>query len=266
VTAGPPGTPPQPWTRPSRRSPSTSSVSGLTLRIDGQLLEEIVFDEPDELHHASWTWTPESEGVYTLMATETNLDGAPGLTAVAVVTVGGGTSPRTVVDGTLAIPWLTSPEPTTTTTLPEGTTTVPAPTRTSTTAPATTSTTRPRPTTTSAPTTSTTAPCTPMTPVLAYPPDGATFNQTQQIELGWIGWIFGVSCFPSGFYAEVTTSPGAAPIQTQHFPDDQATWTIPAGNLACGQTYHWRVFSKRSEGSLTDPSIYRSFELVCVPH
>ena len=185
-------------------------LAKVTLMVDGTVVVENPLDDTGVLAYATWTWTPEAEGVYVLEAFGTGRNGTIGLAGRAVVTVGqrslATSTTTTVPDSTTT----TLPESTTTTILAGTTTTTvtvttrPTPT---TTPPSTTTPTSPPTTTppTTAPTTTVPGPCTPPPPILLSPTDGASFiGPDQLIALDWSAWRGPTpSCQPSGFYVEL---------------------------------------------------------------
>lgn len=232
-----------------------SGLTGITLTVDGSVVADNPLDDAGVLAYATWTWTPGSGGVYVLEAYGTGKTGGAGLVGRAVVTVG---NARTAAPTTPTLPGSTTTLAPTTTITPESTTTIPptttgptSPTTPPTTAPPTTAPPTTAPTTTT-PTTTAPPPCTPPPPILLSPGDGATFiGPAPAITLDWTGWRGSPpECQASGYYAELAMSPGARPIASQHSGSEVTVWT-PARTLwSCNADHYWRVYSKRSDGSL----------------
>ena len=220
-------------------------ISEMRLEVDGMTIETTVVSAAGGvLASAQWTWSA-GEGIHIIKVIGRNASGGDGLPG------------RAVIEARRPAP---TPEPTTTTT----TTTVP-PTTTSTTSTTTTTT---SPTTTTVPSTTTTAapPCTPPSPILFEPPDGSTrIGPSPSITFEWNVILFFPVCAPSGYYIEVALDEDFSSVVIDAHLDGTTTeWTPPAMTWGCNVTYHWRVWSKRSDGSLAAVSETRRFSVLCV--
>jgi hypothetical protein len=232
----------------------------LAVLIDGVLLQSTVPSGAGAvLVSAEWSWVPGGEGVYIIEVIGRGSGGEAGLPGRAVVEV------RTVSAPSDPLPGVSTTTTSTTTTTAAPTTTTAPPT--TTTAAPTTTTAAPT-TTTAAPTTTTAAPpCTPPAPLILVPADNSTFfGPYPAITFDWVGWILNIpSCPPSGYFAEVATDAGFSNIiANAHFPASTLEWSPPPTTWGCNDTYYWRVWSKRSNGTLGTVSVTFEFHVLCV--
>lgn len=242
-------------------------LASLTLWVDNELIETTPVEQV-VLAYTSWTWTPPADGIYVLEVRGTGIGGGQGVAGHATVIIG--TGPARQQPTTTTIPGSTTTTlvgSTTPTTSSSSTTSSPPPTTAPTTVPPTTApptTTTPTTTPTTAPTT--TPPCTPPPPVQLSPSDGAAFiGPAPAITLDWTGWRgTPPSCEPSGFYAELARSPGARPIASEHFGSEVTEWTPSRTLWSCNADHYWRVYSKRSDGSLGAVSAIWLIRVNCI--
>ncbi len=239
-----------------------AGLTGMRLMVDGAVVAENPLDAAGVLAHLTWTWTPPADGVYVLEVTGSGKSGT-GLPGRALVIVGRtrGTAPTSsTTSTTTTIPVSTTTSigsSSTVTTLPATTTTV----TTATTVPTSITTTTTVPTTTTSP-----GPCTPPAPILLSPLDGAAYiGPDLSLTLDWSAWRGATpTCQPSGFYAELARAPGARPIASQHFGPETTEW-IPSRTVwSCNADHYWRVYSKRSDGSLGAVSEVWRIRVNCV--
>jgi hypothetical protein len=250
-------------------------VAEMTLLVDGEVVATTIPQNAGEtLTFVEWSWVPGGVGVYVLEVVGLSSAGEQGLRGRAVVEV--------IEDLLPPDPGVPDEVETTTTTVADSTTTSVATTSSTTTttpgvsttttagaASTTTSTTTPATTTTTAPTTTTTPPppCDPPPPILLSPANGSSFvGPNPAISLDWTGWRgTQPSCVPSGFYVEVAYDSGfLQPAGAAHLPGSVTAWSTSPSIWSCNLTHHWRVWSKRSDGTLAASSAIWTIDVVCV--
>jgi hypothetical protein len=70
---------------------------------------------------------------------------------------------------------------------------------------------------------------------------------------------------PSGFYVEVAYDSGFLQLAgTAHLPGSVTAWSPNPSIWSCNLTHHWRVWSKRSDGTLAASSATWTIDVVCV--
>jgi hypothetical protein len=223
-------------------------ITEMILLVDGVELQTTVPQGAGAvLVSTEWSWVPEGEGIHVIEVVGHDAGGGEGLPGRVVVEVR---------------PPVAPPEPTTTSTTPTTTSTT---TTTTTTSPTTTTT---SPTTTTAPatTTTTTPPCTPPSPILFNPPDGIAIpGPFPSITFEWATLLFFTTCAPSGYLVEIATDEEFTNVvASEHFAASATEWTPATTLWGCNTDYYWRVWSKRSDGSLAGMSVIWNFFVLCV--
>lgn len=238
-------------------------VDRVELRVDGENEADASPDGDPAFVHLPLAWTPSVAGEFLLEVRARNPEGAWGASAWAFVTVG---TPPDASASPSPTPHATEPADST----PEATTdptpggATPAPTGGPTPRPTAAPTPRPTPAPTPRPTPAPTpAPCTPPPPELFSPSNGFEIRDPDlnPPTLRW-GYRTGTGgCDPSGYRLQVASDAGFTNlVGAVDLGAGATSWTRVDSFDDCA-TYFWRVFPKRSNGSLSPPSATWSFEV-----
>ncbi|MEW5992228.1 MAG: hypothetical protein AB1736_12900 [Chloroflexota bacterium] len=93
------------------------------------------------------------------------------------------------------------------------------------------------------------------------PPDGTTLYDTTQPTLLW-QYLEIPDCLPSSFRVQVSASRDFSTLlYNEIVPSTSWEWTPPSALTDC-QTYAWRVFPRRSDGTNGPSSAIWTFSLL----
>ena len=239
-------------------------VDLVELRVDGEPEAEVSPDGDPVFVHLPLAWVPDGAGEFLLEVRARNPGGAWGASAWAFVTVGTppdeSASPSPTPDATESADATAEPTPG-----PTPGESTPRPSFGATPPPTPKPTPAPTPAPTQPPTpVPTPAPCTPPPPELLSPSNGFAIGDPafNPPTLRW-GYRTGTGgCDPSGYRLQVARDAGFSNlVGAVDLGAGATSWTRVDAFDDCS-TYYWRVFPKRSNGSLAPPSATWSFEIV----